>query len=202
MFYFLFNIITYYLLIIIIYYYFSKKRISILDFLIILFLFNMYFLFLLKDINIIVAIIMTLIIILIKNLYEYLYNINNSKISKDNVFIKNGMINFKGLIANNYSYNKLISNLKRKGIKNILSIDYCALYNNDLIVFQSNIKNYPVSLIVDGNIMENNLVLINKNSNWLNNEIINNNLELKRISYAFYKDNNLYFLVNGKFLLS
>lgn len=202
MFYFLLNIIIYYLLIMSIYYYFSRKRMTILDFLIILFLFNIYFIFILKDINIVIALIITLIIILIKDLYEYLYNIKNNQINNDKVLIKNGIINFKGLVSNNYSYNRLINNLKRKGIKDILSIDYCALYNNDLIIFQSNIKSYPVSLIVDGKIIKNNLVLINKKDNWLMEEINNNNLELKSIAYAFYKDKNLYFLTNNKILLS
>ena len=196
MFYFILNIIVYFLLIISLYHYYSQKRITILNFLIMLFLINIYFILLYKDINIIIGLMITLIVLLIERLYNYLYFINKKEINKDKVLINRGNINFKNLIDNKYSYDKLIYNLKRKGIYNTSDIDYCALYNNDLIIFKSNIKNYPISLIVDGKIINDHLNSLKKDKKWLYDAVKNENLTIENISYAFYKDQKLYFLTS------
>jgi len=197
MFYFFINVLIYFVLILLVYYYLSKKRITILDFLIMLFLFNVYFILILKDINIIIGLLITVTILLIEKLYQYLYNSRRNVVAKDKVLIKHGQISFRSLIDNNYSYDKLINNLKRKGIKDVSEIDYCALYNNELIVFQSNIKNYPVSLIVDGKLIKDNLLAIKKDGGWLNKSLQKNNLTLKDVSYGFYKNNKLYLLTDA-----
>ena len=196
MFYFFVNIIFYFILILFVYYYLSRKHISILDFLIMLFLLNVYFIFLSKDINLVVSILVTLIILLIRNLFQYLYSRKKVDMSDNNIFIKFGNINFKGLIRNNYSYQKLINNLRKKGFKNLNDIEYCGLYNNELVIFKNNFKTYPVSLIIDGKLIENSLKNINKNSLWLDEMLKINNLVIKDIEYAFYKDDKLYFLTN------
>lgn len=196
MFYFFLNIMFYFLLIMVVYYYLSRKRLSILDFLIILFLFNIYFILILKEINILIGFLVTLIVLLIKNLYQYLYTNNKKSIKKEMVLVNHGQINFRGLIDNQYSYHKLIKNLHRKGIKDVSEIDYCALYNNELIVFQSNILNYPVSLIVDGKVIKDNLAPIKKNYDWLREMLTKNNLTEKQVTYAFYKNEKLYLLTN------
>ena len=156
MFYFIMKIIVYLLLIIIIYHYYSKNKINILKFLIILFLLNIYFVLLYKNINIIIGILITLLVLIIERLYNYLYD-DNKEVKNNKVLIKNGNINFNNLINNKYSYNKLINCIKRKGIKDLSKIDYCVLYKNDLIVFSDNINNYPVNLIIDGKVINNNL---------------------------------------------
>jgi len=195
MFYFIMKIAVYLLLIIIIYHYYSKNRINILNFLIILFLLNIYFVLLYKDINIIIGILITFLVLIIERLYNYLY-LNNNEVNKNKILIKNGNINFNNLINNKYSYHKLIKNIKRKGIKDLSKIDYCVLYKNDLIVFSDNINNYPVNLIIDGKVINNNLNSLKKNREWLNKSLKENNLLIKDVSYAFYKDNQIYFLTN------
>lgn len=196
MFYFFLNILAYFILFLIIYYCISQKHITILDFLMMFFLLNIYFVFILNEINFIVGLLMTLMVVLIKCLYQYLYTLNEIKSSKNNVLINRGHLNFKGLIDNKYSYQKLITNLKRKGIKKIEDIDYCALYNNELIVFRSDIKHYPVSLIIDGKVLNDNLLSIKKDREWLQTSLDNHNLVLDEVSYAFYKNDKLYFLTN------
>jgi len=195
MFYFIMKIAVYLLLIIIIYHYYSKNRINILNFLIIFFLLNKYFVLLYKDINIIIGILITFLVLIIERLYNYLY-LNNNEVNKNKILIKNGNINFNNLINNKYSYHKLIKNIKRKGIKDLSKIDYCVLYKNDLIVFSDNINNYPVNLIIDGKVINNNLNSLKKNREWLNKSLKENNLLIKDVSYAFYKDNQIYFLTN------
>lgn len=196
MFYFFLNILAYFILFLIIYYCISQKHITILDFLMMFFLLNIYFVFILNEINFIVGLLMTLMVVLIKCLYQYLYTLNEIKSSENNVLINRGHLNFKGLIDNKYSYQKLITNLKRKGIKKIEDIDYCALYNNELIVFRSDIKHYPVSLIIDGKVLNDNLLSIKKDREWLQTSLDNHNLVLDEVSYAFYKNDKLYFLTN------
>lgn len=195
MFYFLLNIISYFSLIILVYSYLSKKRINILDFLLIIFISNIYIILIIKNINITIGLIITMIVLLIEKLYFYLYSSFNKNTINDIILINKGNVCFKGLINNNYSYQKLIQNLKKKGIKDLNKIDYCFLYNNELIVFKSDNNNYPISLIIDGKVIDDNLKCIKKDDFWLEKEISNNNLSLKDINYAFYKDYKIYFLL-------
>lgn len=195
MFYFIMKIVVYLLLITIIYHYYNKNKINILNLLIMLFLLNIYFVLLIKDINIMIGILITLLVLIIERLYNYLY-FDNKEIRNNKVLIKNGNINFNNLINNKYSYHKLVKNIKRKGIKDLSKIDYCVLYKNDLIVFSDNINNYPINLIIDGKIINNNLNRLKKDHDWLNKSLKENNLLIKDVSYAFYKDNQIYFLTN------
>lgn len=194
MFYFISNILIYLILFIIIYHFYNRKRVNVLNFLIMLFLLNVYFVLLYKDINIIVGFIITLLVFSIERLYNYLYFNSKKNLLNNKILIKDGNINFKGLIDNKYSFNRLINNLQRKGVKDINKIDYCALYNNDLIIFSSNIKNYPINLIVDGKVNNNNLRSLKKDKDWLIETLSKNNLVINDVSYAFYKDDKLYFL--------
>ena len=142
---------------------------------------------------------LSLIIFLTYCLYKYLYefSLNNKIKNSDKVFINRGIINFQELIKENYSYDNLIYNLKKKGISNPNLVDYCIKKNNDLIIFRKNsIKNYPISLIIDGNILKDNLFSINKTIEWLNKKIIDSNLELKNINYAYFKNREIYFVTN------
>ena len=78
-----------------------------------------------------------------------------------------------------------------------IDMDYCIKSNNDLIIFKKNsIKNYPISLIIDGNILKDNLFSIKKNIDWLERKIDDNYLNLKDINYAYYKNNEVYFITN------
>lgn len=181
------------------FYIFSKKEIKILEIIILLFIFNIILFSLYNEIKVLYIVFLSLIVILTYYLYKYLYEVNvNKKIKNvDKVLINRGIINFRELILENYSYESLILNLKKKGINNPSLVDYCIKNGNDLIVFRKNsIKNYPISLIVDGNILKDNLISINKSLEWLDKKLIENDLELKTINYAYYKNKQVYFVVN------
>ena len=190
MIYFYINLVMYSLLIILLYKYFSRVKITILDFLLLFFNINLYLILLFKDFNFIYGLISSILIILIKELSLLLFK--EKKNSKEIFLIKEGIINFHELVNNNYSYDKLINYLKRKKIK-LDEIEYCILNNNKLtIIKNSDIKNYPISIIVDGKVIENNLKLINKDINWLKLELNNN--DLNSIDYAYFKKDKLYFI--------
>lgn len=189
MIYFYINLVMYSLLIVILYKYFNRVKITILDFLLLFFNINLYLILLFKDFNFIYGIISSILIILIKELSLLLFKDKNNK---EIFLIKEGIINFHELVNNNYSYDKLINYLKRKRIK-LDEIEYCILKDNKLtIIKNSDIKNYPISIIIDGKVIENNLKLINKDINWLKLELNNN--DLNNIDYAYFKKDKLYFI--------
>ena len=197
MFYFVFKIVFYLLIIYICYYILNKKSISILEILILLFIFNICLYSLYNNITILNTILLSLIIIISYYLYLFLYNKNILNKEEGIVLVNRGIINFSNLIKENLTYDNLIYELNKKGIKNPDLVDYCIKKNNDFIVFKSNsIKNYPISLIIDGKILKDNVFSIHKSIEWINNKIDDNNLELKSINYAYYKNKEIYFITN------
>lgn len=198
MFYFIFKIFISLIILLLIFHIFNKKEITILEIIIMLFVFNIIIFSLYNNLGILFVIISSILILLIYSLYMFLYISSlEKKALIDTVLINRGIINFHELIKENYSYEKLILNLKKKGIDNPSLVDYCIKKENDLIVFRKNsLKNYPISLIIDGKILKDNLFSINKNLDWINKKICDNNLILNDINYAYYKKNQIYFITN------
>lgn len=198
MFYFFIQVITSLIIIMFTYHIFKKNEITILEIIILLFIFNICLIGLYNSINIIYIIILSLIVICSYYLYKFLYKLNiDKKCNPDKVLINRGIINFQELIKENYSLDTLIYNLKRKGIDNPSLVDYCIKKDNDLIIFRKNsIKNYPISLIIDGHILKDNLFSINKSIEWLDKKLLDNDLKLKNINYAYFKNKEVYFITN------
>lgn len=195
MIYFLVNVMMYAILIIIMYIYFNRNKITVLDFLLLLFNINLYLILLFQDINFFYGIITSILIISIKELCMFFFN-SKKEPSKEVFLIKEGIINFHELVNSNYSYDKLIKYLKNKNIK-LDEIEYCILKDKKITIIKNgDIKNYPISIIVDGKVMENNLKLINKDTKWLEIELDSNNLEVNLIEYAYFKKDKLYFITH------
>ncbi len=177
----------------------NKKEIGILEVIILLFIFNICLLSLYRELNIIYMVILSLIVIIAYYLYDYLYrkDIARRVNFDDKVLINRGIINFNELIRAGYSYDGLLYNLRKRGIKNPNLVDYCIKKGNDLIIFRKNsINNYPISIIIDGKILKDNLFSINKNIEWLEKRIDDANLKLKNINYAYFKNKEIYFITN------
>ena len=190
MIYFYINLVMYSLLIVILYKYFNRVKITILDFLLLFFNINLYLILLFKDFNFIYGLISSILIILIKELSLLLFK--EKKHEKQIFLIKEGIINFHELVNNNYSYDKLINYLKRKKIK-LDEIEYCILKDNKLTIIKNNdIKNYPISIIIDGKVIDQNIKT--KEINWLKLELNNN--DLKCIDYAYFKKDKLFFITS------
>ena len=117
---------------------------------------------------------------------------------KESLIINKGILNIKEMIKQRYTLNDLLLQLRDQSIRTIEEVDYAVLENNGkLSVFKKDDKDnniFPLPLIVDGNIEENNLLLINKSKTWLDNVLIEKKMNLKDIFYAFYKNKNVYFI--------
>ncbi len=176
----------------------NKKEIGILEIITLLFIFNISLFTLYRGLNLLYTIILSLIVILVYYLYIYLYKKDIvRKVNDDKVFINRGIINFKELIESGYTYEGLLYNLRKRGIKNPNLVDYCIKKGNDLIIFKKNsVSNYPISIIIDGKIIKDNLFSLNKSLEWLDKKIDAANLELKNINYAYFKNKEVYFVTN------
>jgi len=187
MIYFFINIIIYLIIALFLCQYY-KNKMNIYSFIIIIFNLNVYFFFIYRNINFLYG----LGILIISLLFNYLFNYFNKE-TDDILLIKDGNINFHELVKY-YSYSKLINYLKIKKIR-LDEIKYCILKNNQLLIIKNKqIKNLPISLIVDGILLEDNLELIHKNKEWLKQELMNKNITMENVNYAYYKNKQIYFI--------
>ena len=198
MFYYIIEVLTSLFIILTTFSIFNKKEITILEILILLFIFNISMFTIYLNLNIIYLLILSLIIIITYYLYKFLIDKDINKVLNDNnILINRGIINFNALITNKYTYDRLLYRLRKKGYNSPDKIDYCIKNGNDLIIFKKDsVTNYPISIIIDGKIIKDNLFSINRSIEWLDNKINNNNLLLKDINYAYYKNKDLYFITN------
>ncbi len=150
------------------------------------------------------VIVPTLILVLFQIIFSFL-SLKSNKFrdildGKESVIISNGKLNFSEMKKQKYNLNDLLLQLRDKGIRTIEEVDYAILETNGkLSVFQKQDDNnnvFPLPLVLDGVIEENNLKFINKTRKWLNNELNKKKINLDNIFYAFYKDDDIYVIEN------
>lgn len=150
------------------------------------------------------VIVPTLILVLFQIVFSFL-SLKSNKFrdildGKESVIISNGKLNFSEMKKQKYNLNDLLLQLRDKGIRTIEEVDYAILETNGkLSVFQKQDDNnnvFPLPLVLDGVIEENNLKFINKTRKWLNNELNKKKINLDNIFYAFYKDDDIYIIEN------
>ena len=150
------------------------------------------------------VIVPTLILVLFQIVFSFL-SLKSNKFrdildGKESVIISNGKLNFNEMKKQKYNLNDLLLQLRDKGIRTIEEVDYAILETNGkLSVFQKQDDNnnvFPLPLVLDGVIEENNLKFINKTRKWLNNELNKKKINLDNIFYAFYKDDDIYVIEN------
>ena len=150
------------------------------------------------------VIVPTLILVLFQIVFSFL-SLKSNKFrdildGKESVIISNGKLNFSEMKKQKYNLNDLLLQLRDKGIRTIEEVDYAILETNGkLSVFQKQDDNnniFPLPLVLDGVIEENNLKFINKTRKWLNNELSKKKINLDNIFYAFYKDDEIYVIKN------
>lgn len=150
------------------------------------------------------VIVPTLILVLFQIVFSFL-SLKSNKFrdildGKESVIISNGKLNFSEMKKQKYNLNDLLLQLRNKGIRTIEEVDYAILETNGkLSVFQKQDDNnnvFPLPLVLDGVIEENNLKFINKTRKWLNNELSKKKINLDNIFYAFYKDDEIYVIEN------
>ena len=155
------------------------------------------------DRSIFLTIIPIIILVLIELLFAFLSiksrlfrNIVNGKPS---IIINHGIINYKEMIKQRYSLDDLLVCLRSNGIKSIEEVEYAFLENNGkLSIFKYNTlkrdSSYPIALIIDGVIQEKTLKEIKRNRIWLNIYLKKQEVNLKDVFYAFYKNNKIYLI--------
>ncbi len=150
------------------------------------------------DSTILVSIIPILCLVIVEIIFSYI-NLKSPKIKKliegsPIVIIKNGKLNFEAMKKLRYSLDDLISQLREQSIKSIEEVNYAVLENNGkLSIFQKETE-YPLPIILDGEIDYDVLKDMNKDENWINKILKNNNIELNNVFYAFYTKNKTYII--------
>lgn len=112
------------------------------------------------------------------------------------VIINRGKINFKEMLKQRYNLDDLLTQLREKGIRSIDEVDYAILETSGkLSVFEKgNNKNFPLPVILDGEIDYETLAQIKKDEQWLDKILKERSLNLDNVFYAFYKDKNLFII--------
>ena len=125
--------------------------------------------------------------------------INDIMTGKPSLIIINGKLNFKELIKCRYSLDNILLELRQNGIKSITDVEYAFLETNGkLSVFKYNFfktsSDYPMPIIVEGELDNNTLKYIKKNKIWVLNELRKRKVKLEDVFYSFYKNNKLYII--------
>lgn len=133
-------------------------------------------------------------------------SLKNSKIrnlfdGNPSVIINSGKINFNEMVKQRYNIDDLLTQLREKHIRSIEEVDYAILETSGkLSVFKKDSKlfgEYPMPLILDGEIDYDTLRQINKEESWLMDMLEKENVLLEDIFYAFYRNKKL-FLIKDK----
>lgn len=118
---------------------------------------------------------------------------------KPSLIIANGNVNYKEMVRQRYSMDDLLLSLRQKEIKSIDEIEYAFLEpNGKLSIFKYNFfrtkSNYPMPIIVDGEIQNKALKFIRKDKRWLEQELAKKNLTVKDVFYAFNKKGKIFLI--------
>ena len=116
---------------------------------------------------------------------------NEIMTGKPSILITNGKLNFKELVKNRYTLNDLLLELRQNGIKSISDVEYAVLeQNGKLSVFKYNMlkikSDYPMPLIVEGDIQLETLKNIKKTKEWLVDKIHSKGMLVNDIFYCFW----------------
>lgn len=114
------------------------------------------------------------------------------------VIINRGKVNFEEMLKQRYNLDDLLTQLREKSIKSIEEVDYAILETSGkLSVFVKNDdRDYPLPVILDGEVQEETLIQIGKNKKWLIKSLDENHTEIEKVFYAFYKNHDLFIIKN------
>lgn len=150
------------------------------------------------DSSILISIIPIMCLVIIEILFSYI-GIKSPKFRKiiegsPVVIIKNGKLNFEAMSKLRYSLDDLITQLREQSIKNIEEVNYAVLENNGKLSIFEKETEYPLPIIMDGQIDYEVLKDMNKDKKWIYKILEKNNIELENVFYAFYTKNKTYII--------
>lgn len=131
------------------------------------------------------------------------YSLKNAKVRDafdgvPSVIIKRGIINFKEMIKQRYNIDDLLTQLREQHIRSIEEVDYAILETSgNLSVFKKSgefVSEYPMPVILDGEIQEETLKEISKSEKWLLKMLQEEKVQLKEVFYAFYRKKDLFII--------
>ncbi len=118
---------------------------------------------------------------------------------KPSLIIANGNVNYKEMVRQRYSMDDLLLSLRQSSIKSIDEIEYAFLEpNGKLSIFKYNIfhtkSNYPMPLILDGELQAKALSYLKKDKRWLEQKLALKGLKIEDVFYAFKKKNKIFLI--------
>lgn len=140
--------------------------------------------------------IVVLVIIQISISFVSLKSVKLRKLIDGNpiVIIKDGKLNFKDMTKLRYTIDDLIAQLREQGIKSIEEVNYAVLENNGKLSVFNKDKDYPLPIIIDGNIDYDVLKDMKKDEKWIKHILDDNHITLDNVFYAFYAKNKTYII--------
>lgn len=119
------------------------------------------------------------------------------------MIIVDGKINEKAMKRNRYNFDDLLLQLRQNNVRYISEVEYAILETNgklSVLTKEAGKKHMTLPLILDGEIQYKNLDRIQKNEEWLREQLLNSQLHsLSDISFCSWENENLYFdLFNDK----
>ncbi len=114
------------------------------------------------------------------------------------VMINRGVINFKEMVRQRYNIDDLLTQLREQHVKSIEEVDYAVLETSGkLSVFkkkEGKFGDYPLPLVLDGEIQEDTVKQIKKDSKWIKKTLESEGVKLADVFYAFYKEKSLFII--------
>ena len=114
------------------------------------------------------------------------------------VIINNGMINYKEMVKQRYNMEDLMTQLREKGIRSLEEVDFAILESSgNLSVFKKTSKllgEYPLPVIIDGEIDYDTLRQLEINEEWINNYLDKYKIGLSDVFYGFYRNKSLFLI--------
>ena len=194
----------FYILIIVVYKIMGKREIgelSIIDLIVSIFIAEIVAISIenYKD-SVLISVIPILILVLLQIVTSKL-SLESKKVrdlldGKPSVIINRGKVNLREMKRLRYNLDDLLCQLREQSIKSIQDVDYAILETNGrLSIFQKKDgPEYPLAVILDGEIDEDVLFEIKRGKGWLLKELERKNIPLENIFYAFYQNKNLFII--------
>lgn len=155
-----------------------------------------------RDESVFLSIIPIVALVLIQVGMAY-YSLKNAKVrdafdGTPSVMINRGKINFKEMVRQRYNIDDLLTQLREQHVRSIEEVDYAVLENSGkLSVFikkNNKFGDYPLPLILDGDVQIETLKDIKKDSDWLDKMLEVEKVKIEDVFYAFYKNKNIFII--------